>query len=286
MGLFFDAGDYELLSMLDSLRGAAHESKALRRSLDPFMHPCGIKELTAPRSLRIARAMITLLTSLDQGRAQSRLQALRCVRDEALANEQAAFKRNTARVLLQMMKELVRCNDPSRRLELAHGFRMALEGKPRRIRAMLKERNLLEMPEDWSQIAFDDHVHDAHTKGRKTATHLVMDAWIKGMRSMTVIYYGSVRAEAVRELIEAGGIMDVSVKIGVELPVRLSRKVGHLIWVPRGFTDSADFLGFLRKPQVKHFMEEGEAANRVASAKVLDSLAEFNVDGRPRLASR
>ena len=33
--------------------------------------------------------------------------------------------------------------------------------------------------EDWNQIAFDDHVHDVNTKGRKSSTHLIMDAWIK-----------------------------------------------------------------------------------------------------------
>ena len=32
----------------------------------------------------------------------------------------------------------------------------------------LRRYHLLEMPEEWNQIAFDDHVHDANTKGRKT----------------------------------------------------------------------------------------------------------------------
>lgn len=286
MGLLFDAGDRELLSLLDSLRDSSRESKALRRSLDPYMHPCGIKELTAPRELRIARAMETLLSSLEEGKARPRLQALRCVRDEALANGQAAFRRNTARVLLQTVKELVRCDTPSRRLELAHEFRVALGGRPRAVRAMLKERKLLEMPEGWSQIAFDDHVHDAHTKGRKTATHLVLDAWIKGMRSMTVIYYGAVQADAARELIEAGQIMEVAVKVGVELPVRLSRRMAHLIWIPRGFGDAAGFLEFLRKSPVERFMAEGGAGSHAASMKVIASLDEFNAGGRLRLAAR
>jgi len=30
--------------------------------------------------------------------------------------------------------------------------------------------------EEWNQISFDDHVHDANTKGRKSSTHLIMDA--------------------------------------------------------------------------------------------------------------
>ncbi len=288
MRLFFDKGDYELLAMLDGLRqGASSPSAPMPPpSLETSLHPHGVKELCAPKELRVAHAMICLLKSLDEGSPKSRLEALRRVRDEVLANEQPSFKLNTARVLLQTVKELVRCEDAPRRLELAHRFRSALSGKPRLIRAMLKENKLLEMPEDWTQIAFDDHVHDARTKGRKTATHLVMDAWIKGLRSMTVIYYDSIGAEAARELLEAGRVMGVAVKIGVEFPVRMSSGLAHLIWIPRGFQDADGFLAFLAKPEVKRFMETGDAVTRAASRKALDSLAEFNADGRLRLNER
>ncbi len=82
------------------------------------------------------------------------------------------------------MKELVRAHgNYQRQLELAHDFRRAASGKPRIIREQLRRYHLLEMPEEWNQVTFDDHVHDANTKGRKSATHLIMDAWIKGIRS-------------------------------------------------------------------------------------------------------
>jgi hypothetical protein len=54
-------------------------------------------------------------------------------------------------------------------------------GQPRIVRKQLLRYHLLEMPEEWNQVTCDDHVHDVNTKGRKSSTHLIMDAWIKGI---------------------------------------------------------------------------------------------------------
>ncbi len=286
MRLFFDEEDHELLRMLDALRPGDREGKALRKALDPCLHPRGIKELGASRGLRIAGAMIDLLRSLEDGKAPARLQALKCVRDEALANEQSSFKRNAARALLQIMKELVRCKEQRRRLELAHEFRSALAGKPRVIRELLRSHKLLEMPEEWNQVSFDDHVHDANTKGRKSPTHLIMDAWIKGIRSLTVIYYNAIGREAAREILEAASTMEVSVRIGVEFSVPFRGRQLQLIWVPRGFSDAAAFDEFLAKPEIGEFMAQGEALNRRKAAQVVETLGAFNADGRLRLNRR
>ena len=73
------------------------------------------------------------------------------------------------------MKDLVRSHDDADlQLPLAHDFHRAVRGTPRIIRALLRKLHLLEMPEEWNQHAFDHHVHDANTKGRKNPTHLVM----------------------------------------------------------------------------------------------------------------
>ena len=68
------------------------------------------------------------------------------------------------------------------------------------MRHFLNTYHLLEMPEEWNQLTLDHHVHDANTKGRKNPTHLIMDAWIKGIRYLTVIYYNYVEPAAAREL--------------------------------------------------------------------------------------
>ena len=283
---FFDNEDYELLRLLDEIQAKEKESRNLHTLLNPYMHPRGIKQLTSSRELRIAHAMIELLKSLETGKASERLQALRSVHDEVFANDQTGFKKNTARALLQIMKELVRSEDGGRRLELAHDFRSTLSGKPRVVRAMLRRYNLLEMPEAWNQIAFDDHVHDANTKGRKSPTHLIMDAWIKGIRSLTVIYYNHISPEAVREVLEAAEIMDVKVRIGVEFSPLLRDRRPHLIWIPRGFSDASDFVAFLNEPVVRELMAAGEQLNLHNAGEVVASLENFNAKGRPQLSSR
>ena len=42
--------------------------------------------------------------------------------------------------------------------------------------------HLPEMPEEWNQIAFDDHVYDVNTKGRKTPTHRRVDNEVSRFR--------------------------------------------------------------------------------------------------------
>jgi hypothetical protein len=193
----------------------------------------------------------------------------------------SSLRYNTARVLLQIMKELVRMQgDQPRQLELAHDFRMAASGKPRTIRSELKHYHLLEMPEEWNQIAFDDHVHDANTKGRKTPTHLIMDAWIKGIRRLTVIYYNFVPPNAAGELLEAGEIMGINIRIGVSVGAQFRGRKVRFIWVPRGFADSRDFLSFLGDPHVGAFMDEGRRVSVYQCNHVLALLAAFNTSHR------
>jgi len=273
----FDRRDYDLLAMLQEVLGRKDERKSLKNLLNPYLNAHGIKEMAASQSFRIAYAMANLLQSLEIGKAHDRLGALRSLRHEVMNITHSPLRHNTARILLQIMKELIREQDDHiRQLELAHDFRSALSGKPRLIRRELQRYHLLEMPEEWNQIAFDDHVHDANTKGRKTPTHLIMDAWIKGIRRLTVVYYHYVPKEAASELLEAGEIMGITIRIGVSIPSRFRGSRIRFIWVPRGFFDARDFLSFLSDPHVEAFMNEGRQISEAQKKCILDLLAEFN----------
>lgn len=276
--IHFDHQDHELLSMIQDVANRDEMRVHFENILNPYFHPRGIKEMAAPREMRIAYAMINLLTSLEVGKTEERIQALRLLHDEVLFSAQSSFQKNTARVLLQIMKELVRSTgDYARQLELAHDFREAAAGKPRIVRKQLQQYHLLEMPEEWNQLAFDNHVHDAHTKGRKTPTHLIMDAWIKGIRHLTVVYYHYIRPEAAAELLEAAKIMEITVRIGISLPMKLYNKYSRVIWVPYGFFSISDFLSFLRQKAVASFMEEGKKASEYQQRYILSVLEEFNI---------
>ncbi len=279
--MLFDQQDHELLRIVNDVLNRDKARKYLKKLFDPYLHPHGIKEMAASTELRIAYAVIHLLDSLDVGKAEDRLTALRSLVDEVLHTAESSLRKNTARVLLQIMKELVRAHgDYERQLELAHDFRTATSGKARIIRKQLRRYYLLEMPEEWNQVTFDDHVHDANTKGRKSPTHLIMDAWIKGIRSLTVIYYNYVTCEAASEIVEAAEIMDMRVRIGVEFSARFRDKYAQFIWGPRGFSDGQDFLAFLSKPQIVELMAEGRKVSEYQQRYVFAVLREFNAKHR------
>ncbi|WP_319777079.1 hypothetical protein [Maridesulfovibrio sp.] len=275
--IFFDKLDYQLLQIVDDVLKRGSESRAFRSFFVEYMHPQGIKEMAAPQGLRIAYAVISLLGSLEKGMARDRLKALRSLRDEVFLSSSGYYRKNTARVLLQIMKKLVRPgNSELSRLKLAHDFRMVSAGNPRKIRKELAKYHLVEMPEDWNHFAFDDHVHDANTKGRKSPTHLIMDAWIKGIRNLTVVYYNYVSPQVIEELLEAGSILDIDVRVAIELSARFRDKFVRFTWEPNVLSDSSSYHKFLAKEHVAAFFEVGKEVSRYQQKYVFEVLTEFN----------
>ena len=276
-GIMFDRRDHGLLTIVNDVLNRDKRQEYNKRKFYPHFHPHGIKKLAESRGLRIAYAVIHLLESLDAGKQDERLGALRALRDEVLNASDGAMPKNTARALLQIMKELVRSQgDYNRQLHLAHDFRITATGKPRIVREQLQRYHLLEMPEEWNQLAFDDHVHDVNTKGRKSATHLIMDAWIKGIRRLRVVYYNFIQAPFAAELLEAAEIMGITMRIGIEYAARFRGRYVQLIWVPRGFIDTQAFLCFLTEAPVRALMEEGRQISEYRQQQVLQVLDAFN----------
>ena len=258
--IFFDKRDYKLIEIVNSVYNEPKTLGYTGKLLYPFFHPLGIKELAESRGLRAAYSIINLMESIKSGNIKSRLEALAGLKDDIVDTVGGPIPKNTSRVLMQIMKDLVRAKgQPEHQLKLAHDFRIAAFGKPRVIRKLLDHYHLLEMPEEWNQIAFDDHVHDANTSGRKSATHLIMDAWIKGIRRLRVIYYHYIEPKCALELIEAARIMEIDLRIGIEFwPLHRDRYIS-LIWVSRGLPNLESFLSFLARPSVIEFMEQGKA---------------------------
>ena len=275
--LFFDKNDYELLRIVHDVMRGSNLSKNLRSLLVEDMHPNGIKEMAAARGLRIAYAIANLLGSFEEGKAADRLKSLRSLRDEVFLSSATFHQVNTARALLQIMKELLRSEgNEMRQLQLAHDFRMVSTGNPRLVRQQLTAYHLLEMPEEFNQFAFDDHVHDANTKGRKSPTHLLMDAWIKGIRHLTVVYYNYVNVEVVEELIEASRILDIKVQVGIEVSTPFRGKYIRFTWEPHGFVGNSAFLSFLRDGAVIRFFEQGREVSAFQQRYVFEVIEVYN----------
>ena len=285
--LLFDKRDHLLIGIVNDVLGRDKSRHYTRKLVYPYLHPRGIKEMAESKGLRIAFAVIHLLKSLEVGEVDERLNALRSLRDEILNTAAGSLQKNCARVLVQIMKELVRAHgNYILQLQLAHDFRTAVAGNPRIIRRQLKKYHLLEMPEEWNQISFDDHVHDANTKGRKSSSHLIMDAWIKGIRRLRVIYYNYLEPKFAMELLEAARIMEIDMRIGIEFYARFRNKSAQLIWTPRGFADSQDFLCFLAEESVAAFMAEGKKISQCQKDYVLAVLDEFSREQYPSIGEQ
>lgn len=283
--LLFDKKDYQLLEIVVDVVEQRPRSKALQSLLEEHMHPHGIKEMAAPQGLRVAYAMAKLLDSFDKGGAAERIKALQGFQDEVQLSFNF-YRKNAARAQLQIMKELMRSKgDELLQLKLAHDFRMVATGNPRTVRAQLEKFHLLEMPEEWNQFAFDHHVHDANTKGRKSPTHLVTDAWLKGIRHLTVVYYNFVRPDVVRELIEAGEILDVKVQVGIEMSCRFHDKYVRFTWEPHDFASNSQFLNFLEHDETQRLMAEARQVSLYQQRYVFEVFDRFNEHYRPQLSN-
>ncbi|MDD5699256.1 MAG: hypothetical protein PHH77_11625 [Victivallaceae bacterium] len=277
MALLYSAADRALVQKLDDLK-SQRDGKDVFALFAPYFHPRGIKELAASREIRLLASMLKLIDNLDQQHeaVDSRLAALKSLQQEVIYGSVSSFCMNTARVLVQIMKNLIRDTDHEHALQLAHDLRTALLGNPRFIRAQLEKYHLLEMPEAWNQLSFDYHVHDAHTKGRKSPTHLILDAWLKGIKTLQVIYYYHVPETAARELLYASEIMGIDVRIGVECPVAFHGRSLDLIWAPRGFSGAAGFLNFLKRPETQAFFAGNRRAMEQNKQRILGCLEAFN----------
>jgi hypothetical protein len=103
-----------------------------------------------------------------------------------------------------------------------------------------------------------------------------MDAWIKGIRYLTVVYYNYVRPEVVEELIEASAILDIRVQVGIEMSTRFRDRYARFTWEPHGFYDNRAFLQFLREDAVLELMDQGQKVSQYQQKYVFDVLRVFN----------
>ncbi len=285
--LFFDKQDYELLTLVNSILSKPDNKKVGQSFFETNLHPHGIKTLSLSREMRVAFAVARLIDSLEVGDSQNRLNALSALYDEVLNSAKTSFRRNTARVLIEIMKELIRAHgNMERQIYLASDFRRAARGTPHVVRELLANYGLIEMPEDWSQLAFDHHVHDANTKGRKNSTHLIMDAWLRGIRHLTIIYYNFIEEEAVREVLSAAAIVGIKVRIGFEYAVPFRNKYAHFVWSPRNMYDADEFIEFLSEAPMRHLMELGREASAWQQRYVFKMLDVWNTKHRFSMADK
>lgn len=192
-------------------------------------HVSGMKNLVYGKAVDMAQ----LCNAIRRGDRELRLVALARLRDEAYNYQGLEMPFNTRRILLALIKETIKSRgDLLQQHRYIAAFNHALSGRAYIIRTMLCELGLAEVPEEGRAArAWDDHVYDNAGPGRKTPSQLVLDAYIKGLSRLTIVYEDFRELEPLVEAVEAGAIMGISVTLGLECIVaaRGGRRLHHVL---------------------------------------------------------
>ncbi|PKL06846.1 MAG: hypothetical protein CVV53_02145, partial [Spirochaetae bacterium HGW-Spirochaetae-9] len=139
--------------------------------------------------------------------------------------------------------------------------------------------------EDFS-FGWDNHVHDTATSGRKNPTQLLVDAFIKGISEITVAYGSSADLPMMEEALEAGRIIGIRVKLGLEFSMGVRGCRFHFMALlppmqkPEDakafFRDHAESLGEFLSTLEKNQTNRIEAVRKVLKEFNANNLAELN----------
>jgi len=216
----------------------------------PPFHPQAANRWFKRRRISIAESYLMVVRDLDSRNSARRLTALKNLADVAFRSSNIDYPLNTARVQSALVKEVVKHRSNKRRqLELLYDFSMSTQGQHQVIRKLCDELNIIELPENGMKIgelgyAWDDHVHDVATSGRKNPTQLVLDAFIKGISSLTVAYGLVSDIDLMEEVLEAGNILGLKVNIGLEFSVLVEGARYHFMAELPHFSSKEELRAF------------------------------------------
>ncbi len=278
--------------LVDALNREIESPDKLRHRLQS--HPSGFIRAITWRRLTMAEAYLKLVASKGAANYEERLDALTVLMHQAWHAKTLSMPINTARCQIALMKECVQSQGELRRqLELMSDFTRASYGQETVIRRLLRELDLIEVPEEGKPLkdlglGFDDHVHDMMSQGTKTPSQLCVDAFIKGMSRLTVAYYDLEDPRMYTEALEAGRILGIQVEIGLEFSVGERGKRLHFMYVPPqdGSASSISSLVERNADLFKPFVD-GLAHNARGRHQAICALLDvFNSSHLPELNSR
>jgi hypothetical protein len=218
-------------------------------------HVSGIKNLVYDKAIDMA----LLYGAICSGIKADRLVALARLRDEADNYQGLEMPYNTRRILIALIKETVKAKgELALQYRYMAAFRQALSGRAYVVRTMLDELGLAEVPEAVADRSdgWDDQVYDNAGPGRKTPAQLVLDAYIKGLSRMTIVYEDFLETSALEEAVEAGGVMGIRVTLGLECLVQTKdkRRLYHILLL-NGCGTPKELAALLEAPSVKSLLK-------------------------------
>lgn len=282
----------EIESLVDAVNHKLDEPPT-RLYIRHLSHPGGFIRDFGKRRLSIAGAYIKIARDLSPNSADERLAALSMLVDQSLHAKTINMPLNTARIQIDLMKEVVKSRSNRRRqMEAMADFGLVSFGQEAVVRRFLNKLHLVEVPEEEKPLrelnmGWDDHVHDFLSEGRKTPTQVLLDAFVKGISRLTIVYSNLDERRMIHEAITAGNLLGIKVNIGIEFSVGQSGTRRHYMYVPPETSDSKQFFAFFdeRRMIFTPFLS-GLRTNAASRHKTMVAAVErFNTLQRPRLNS-
>ncbi len=216
---------------------------------DLLSHPGGFIRAFRKRRMGIAESYIRIAHDLNRNNVRERLHALKNLMHLSFHAKTVSMPLNTARVQIEIMKEAVKnIHDRRRQMEMIADFSLASYGHETVIRGFLRELRRVEAPEMGKalrelDLGWDSHVHDNLSTGRKTPTQLILDAFIKGLSRVTLVYYDLPNRDIIFEATEAGRILGINVSLAVEFSVGAMSRRRHFLFLTPA-KDCQSYLDF------------------------------------------
>lgn len=280
----------EISGIVDKLNQTLDEP-TLKLGNRHISHPGGFCREFGRRRLSIAEAYIIIAKFQTPENYEARLQALRTLMEQSLHAKTINMPANTARAQIFLMKEAVKAHGNRRRqMEFVSDFGLVSFGQEAVIRRFLKDQGMIEIPEEGKplkklNLGWDDHVHDSLTEGRKSPTHVLMDAFVKGLSRLTLVYNSIEEDRMISEAITAGEILGITVEIGIEFSIGHGGSRRHYMYCPPVFNKSREFFAFLkeRNNDLAQFRAglQKNAENRYQS--IVSVIKQFNEIHLPKL---
>jgi hypothetical protein len=254
-------------------------------------HPGGFCRELQRRRLSIAESYIRVVRDLESDRYEERLSALRNLITQSFHSKTLKLPLNTARVQINLIKEAIKNRGNRRRqLELLSDFSLASYGEERVIRGLCRKFYLVEVPDIGKplkdlRMGWDHHVHDNLSEGRKTPSQVLLDAFIKGISEVVLAYYTFRDESIIKEAYQAGKILGVKVRVGMEFSTGPRWNRRHFMYLPPDFEEARDLVAFIRQHEEAfgfffNGLNENAERRRQTISRILET---FNQEHLPKI---
>lgn len=242
-----------------------------------FAQDIGTPASIAARCYDIIRSAL-VVQETDIG---SLLEALETLLHQIRDIKKYTMPLNTTRVMVALLRNAMNnAHDRRQLFDDLEMFKESLKGSPDTIRKLLHKLNLMELPEKETlrdvDIAWDDGVYDSATTGRKSILQILMDAYVKGLSSVTITHTNSFNLPSIKLGLEAARILGIQVHFSLEFSVGPAQhRQNYIVYLPHCDTVE-DYVNFVKGHRLADFFRQLNEQSKEKNKMLERQIDRFN----------